>query len=223
MIELDNFWHRKTFESVMHDLQNMWSEGIQELENAHMDCTNNDENNNEMDGIEVIDRCSVCLCRNDAFSEGIESVKQESQDKSRHDETDKKVSELKTIRDESTIKMDIVESAMICWEHTENLAVEEPCDEPEKVTNKHVKMIEKQKHEEEHVGPTLDTGYRLKISIEEFSWEKEDDGSTLETEEHEQQQLVYITTLENGLQKDGTTLYDEEDPNKKACCKKQAY
>ena len=37
----------------------MWTEGIQELENSRMYCTNNDENNNEMDGIEVIDLCSV--------------------------------------------------------------------------------------------------------------------------------------------------------------------
>ena len=36
MIESDNFWHRKTFESVMSNLRNMWSEGIQELENARM-------------------------------------------------------------------------------------------------------------------------------------------------------------------------------------------
>ena len=43
MIESDNFWYRKTFESVMSNLRNMWAEGIQELENAHMYCTNNDE------------------------------------------------------------------------------------------------------------------------------------------------------------------------------------
>ena len=69
MIESDNFWHRKTFESVMSNLRNMWSEGIQELENARMHCTGDDENNNEMDGIEVIDLCSVSRCRNDAISE----------------------------------------------------------------------------------------------------------------------------------------------------------
>ena len=46
MIESGNFWHRKTFESVMSDLRNMWTEGIQELENAHTYCTNDDENNN---------------------------------------------------------------------------------------------------------------------------------------------------------------------------------
>ena len=36
MIELDNFCHHKTFESVKSDLWNMWLEGIQELENARM-------------------------------------------------------------------------------------------------------------------------------------------------------------------------------------------
>ena len=46
---------------------------------------------------------------------------------------------------------------------------------------------------------TLDTGSRLKISIEEFSWEREDDGSILEMEESEQQEIVYITNLEDGL------------------------
>ena len=35
------------------------------------------------------------------------------------------------------------------------------------------------------------------------------------TEEPEQQEIVYITNLEDGLRKDGTTLYNEEDPNKK--------
>ena len=35
LIESDNSCHHKTFESVKSDLRNMWSEGIQELENAH--------------------------------------------------------------------------------------------------------------------------------------------------------------------------------------------
>ena len=34
-------------------------------------------------------------------------------------------------------------------------------------------------------------------------------------EELEQQQLVYITNLKNGLQKDGMKLYNEEGPNEK--------
>ena len=215
MIESDNFWHHKTFESVMSNLWNMWSEGIQELENARMCCTDDNENNNEMDGIEVIDLCSVSRCRNDAISEGKESAMQESQDKSKHDETNKKVDKLKTVRDKSTTKKDNVESAMMCWESTESLAEKEHREEPEKVVNKLVEMMEKQKHEEEHVEPTLNTGNRLKISIEEFSWEREGNGSTLGMEEPEQQEIVYITNLEDGLRKDGTTLYDEEDPNEK--------
>ena len=199
MIELDNFSHHKTFESVKSDLWNLWSERIQELENAPTHCTDDEENNNEMDGIEVIDLCSVCWCGNDTISKGKESAIQESQDKSKHDETNKKVAELKTVRDKSTTKKDNIESAVMCWESTESLAEKEYREEPEKMVNKLVELTEKQKHEEEHVKPTLNTGNRLKISIKEFSWEREGNGSTLGTEEPEQQEVVYITNLEDGL------------------------
>ena len=37
----------------------------------------------------------------------------------------------------------------------------------------------------------------------------------METEEPEQQEIVYITNLKDGLRKDGTKLYDEEGPNEK--------
>ena len=216
MIESDNFWHCKTFESVMSDLRNMWTEGIQELENSRMWCTSNDENNNEMDGVEVIDLCSVNQSKNDTLSEGKESTKQESWDKSKHDGTDKMEAKLKTVESDSMTKNDKVESAMMFWEPTSNLSEEKPHKESEKVTKKPVKKTEKQKHGEEHVGPTLDTGSRLKISIEEFSWEREADTSTLETEEPEQQEVVYIMNLEDGLRNYGTKLYDEKDPNKKS-------
>ena len=158
MIKLDNFWHQKTFESVMSDFGNMWAEGIQELENAHIHCTNNDENNNEMDGVEVIDLCSVSQSKNEMFSEGKESAKQESQDKSKHDGTDKMEVELKTMRSESMTKKEKVKSAMMCWEPTSDFSEEEPHEEPEKVVKKPVKKTEKQKHGEEHVRPTIDTG-----------------------------------------------------------------
>ena len=171
MIEADNFSHYQTFESVKRDLRNMWSEGIQELENARSHCTNDDENNNEMEEIEVIDLCSVSRCENDPIPEGEESAMQESQDRSKHDETDRKLDEFTTVRDDPTTKKDNVESAMMCWEPMENLEEKEPRDEQEKKANMLVETTEKQKHEEEHVGPTLVTGSRLKISIEEFSWE----------------------------------------------------
>ena len=89
MIESDNFWHRRTFKLVMTDLRNMWMEGIQELENSRMYCTNNEENNNEMNGVEVIDLCRVSQSNNDTLSEEKETAKQESWDKSKHDGTDK--------------------------------------------------------------------------------------------------------------------------------------
>ena len=123
----------------MSDLQNMWMEGIRELENAQMYCTNNDENNNEMDGVEVIGLCSVSQNKNDAFSEGKESTKQESQDKSKQDGMDKMEVELKAISSESTTNKEKVEYAMMCWESTSNFPEEEPHEEPEKVAKKPVK------------------------------------------------------------------------------------
>ena len=114
MIETDNYWHHRTFESVKSDLRNRWTEGMQELENANVYCTNDDENNNEMDGIEVIDLCSVSQGKNDAVPDGNESTKQESQDKPNHDEMNETVVDLRTIKDEPTIKKDVVESAMMC-------------------------------------------------------------------------------------------------------------
>ena len=216
MIELDNFCHYQTFESVKSILRNMWSEGIQELEHSRIHCTDGNENNNDKDGVEVIDLCSVSRCGNDTISEGKESTMQESQDKSKHDETNKKVAELKTIRDESTNKKDNVELATMCWESTECFVEKEHREEPEKMKNKLVETTEKQMHEEEHVEPTLNTGNRLKTSIEEFSWDREGDGPTLGAEEPEQQQIVYITSLEDGLRKNGTTLYEEKDLNEKS-------
>ena len=147
----------------------------------------------------MIDVCSVSQSKNDTFSEGKESVKQESWDKSKHDRMDIMEVKLKTMKSESTTKKGKVESVMMCWERTSNFSKEETNKEPEMVAKKPTEKTEKQKHEEEHVGPTLDTGSQLKISIEEFSWEREAGGSTLETEESDQQQVVYITNLEDGL------------------------
>ena len=174
-----------------------------------MYCTNNDKNNNEMDGVEVIDLCSVSQSKNDTLSEGKESAKHESWDKSKHDGTDKMEAELKTVKSDSMTKNNKVESAMMCWELTRDSSKQETHEEREKVAKKPVEKMEKRKHEEEHVGPTLDTGSRLKISIEELSWEREADASTLETEEPNQQQVVYIMNLKDGLRNYGTKLHNE--------------
>ena len=180
-----------------------------------MNCTNNDENNNEMDGVEVINLCSISQSNNETFSEGKESARQENQDKSKHDGMNKMEVVLKTMKSESMTKKEIVESAMMCWEPVNNLSEEKPHEEPEKVMKKPVEKTEKQKHGEEHVGPTLHTSSQLNILIEEFSWEREANGSTLEMEEYDQQQKVYTTNLEDGLRKNGTKLYNEGSPNEK--------
>ena len=66
--------------------------------------------------------------------------------------------ELRTKKSKSTTKNGKVETAMMCWEPTNNFTEEEPHKEPEKVEKKPVKKMEKLKHEEEHVEPTLNTG-----------------------------------------------------------------
>ena len=215
MIKTDIFWHHKMFESVLSNLQKMWMEGIHELENTSMYCTNNAENDDEMDGVEVIDLCSVSQTKNEARGKGKESAKQESQDTMKSDATDRMEDEIRTKKSESMTKNEEVETMMMCWEAVNDLLEKEPSKELEMEEKKPIEKTEKSKHEEEHVKPTLNIGNQLKILIEEFSWEREDDGSTLDTQETEQHELVYITNLKNGLQKDGTKLYDEEGPNDK--------
>ena len=51
MIEVDNFWHLKTFEVVLTDPWRRWDDVIHEQKDVSMHCTENDEINNEMDGI----------------------------------------------------------------------------------------------------------------------------------------------------------------------------
>ena len=133
MIEGDNFWYRKTFESVMSNLRNMWMEGICELEITSMHCTNNDKNDAEMDGVEIIDLCSVSQNKNEAHVEGKESTRQESQDKLKHDAANRMEDKLGTKKSKSTTKNEEVEATMVCWEATNNFPEEEPHKEPEKV------------------------------------------------------------------------------------------
>ena len=115
------------------------------------------------------------------------------------------------------------ETAMMCWEALNDSLRKEPHKESENEGEKPIKKKQKQKDEEECVKPTLNKGNQLKISIEEFSWETEDNGSTIDTQETEQQQLMYITNLEGGLQKDGMKLYDEEGPNNKKTAAKNRH
>ena len=158
MIETDVFWHHKMFESIMSNLWKMWTEGIHELENTSMYCTENAENDDEMDGVEVIDQCSVSQTKTKAHDNGKESAKQESQDKTRSNATDRTEDEIRTKKSKSMTKIKEVETVMMCWETINDLPEKEPCKEQEKEEKKPVQKMEKSKHEEEHVEPTLNTG-----------------------------------------------------------------
>ena len=153
MIETEVFWHDKTFEPVLSNLWKMWMEGIHKLENASMYCSENAENNDEKDGVEVID-----LCKNKARGKGRESAKQESQDKMKSDATNRMEDEIRTKKSKSMTKNEEVETAMICWEAMNDLPEKEPRKEQEKEEKKPIEKTEKSKHEEEHVEPTLNTG-----------------------------------------------------------------
>ena len=99
-----------------------------------------------MDGVEVINLCSVSQNKNKVCVKGKESTKQESQDKLKHNAADKMEVELRTIRSKSMTKNEKVESMMMCWESMSNFTEEEPHEEPEKVAKKPVEKMEKLKH-----------------------------------------------------------------------------
>ena len=81
MIEVDNFWHLKTFEVVLTDLQRRWDEVIHEQKDMFTHCTENSKANDEIDGKEVIDLCSENQTTTSEIHDGEESTKQESHDK----------------------------------------------------------------------------------------------------------------------------------------------
>ena len=111
-----------------------------------------------MDGVEVIDVCSVSQTKNDAHGKGKESAKQESQDKTKSDSTDRMEDKIRTKKSKSMTKNKEVETAMISWEAVNDLLEKEPDKEQEKEEKKPVEKTEKSKHEEEHVKPTLNIG-----------------------------------------------------------------
>ena len=158
MIKTDVFWHHKMFESVLSNLWKMWTEGIHELENASMYCTNNADNDDEMDGVEVISLCSVSQTKNKAHGKGKESAKQESRDKMKSDATNRLEDEIRTKKSKSMTKNEEVKTAMMCWEAMNDFPEKEPHKEQEKEEKKPVERTENSKHEEEHVKPTLNTG-----------------------------------------------------------------
>ena len=147
--------------------------------------------------------------------EGKETTKQESQNKMKTNTITRMESKNRPGKGKPTAESEENETAILCWENVKDSPGKEPHVESENKGEKPIEKTQKPKDEEEHVNPTLHRGNQLKISIKEFSWETEDIGSILDTQETEQQQLVYIMNLEGGLQKDSMKLYEEEGPNNK--------
>ena len=117
-----------------------------------------------------------------------------------------------------------IKVAMMCWENSEGSLGKEPYKETDHQEERADEEMQKLKDEEEHVDSTLHAGNQQKISIEEFSWGKEDDASTLNTQEMAQRQLVYITNLENSLQNYSTKVNEEEGPkDKKPAAKNRSF
>ena len=158
MIEADIFWHQKTFESVLTNLWKMWKEGIHELENTSMYCTKNGEIDNEMDGVEVIYMCSVSQTKNDECCKGKESAKQEREDKKKTNSINRMKDRNRPIKSKPMTKNKEVETEIMCWEAVNDFSNNEPCKGSKNKEEKPIEKIEKSKHEEEHVEPTLNTG-----------------------------------------------------------------
>ena len=82
MIEVDNFWHLKTFEVVLANLWRSRDKEIHEHENEFLllHGTENDKINGELDEKEVIDLCSESQTTTSEICNGEESRKQEIHD-----------------------------------------------------------------------------------------------------------------------------------------------
>ena len=75
MIEVDNFWHQKTFEVVLANLLRSHDEEIHEQESEDLHCTQNDKTNGKLDEKEVINLCSENWTTTSEICKGEESRK----------------------------------------------------------------------------------------------------------------------------------------------------
>ena len=75
-IEVDNFWHLKTFEGVLTELQRSWHKVIHNQKDVSTHCTEKSTINNEMDGKEVNDLCRKNQTTTSELCDGEEITKQ---------------------------------------------------------------------------------------------------------------------------------------------------
>ena len=146
MIEADNFWYLKTFEVVLTDLRRRWDEQIHKQKDVSTHCTENSEINDEMDGVEVIDLCSVSQMENGELHEGKESTKQESQDKMKTNTIAGKESKNTPGKGKPEAKNEENKTMMMYWENLKDPQAKEPQEESENEGEKPIKKMQKLKH-----------------------------------------------------------------------------
>ena len=185
-IEVDNFWHLKTFGVVLTDLQRRWDKEIHKQKDMSMHCTENGKTNSELDGTEFINLCSENQTTTSELHNGEESTKQESQDTEESKIIARLMSKNRPEKDNQAAETKEIEVAMMCWENSEDSLGKEPYEESDDKEEKADEETQEPKDGEEHVDSTQHTGNRLKISIEEFSWGMEDHASMLDTQERAQ-------------------------------------
>ena len=158
IIEVDNFWHLKSFKVVLTNLWRRWDKSIHKQKDMSTHCKENSEINDEMDRTEVIDLCSESETKNGELHEGKESTKQESQDKIKTDTIARMESKNRPGKGRPMAEREENETAMMCWEKLKDSLGKEPHIESENEGEEPVKKTQKPKDEEEHVKPTLNTG-----------------------------------------------------------------
>ena len=145
MIEVDNFWHLKTFGAVLTDLWRRQDNEIHEQKDMSMHCTENCEINNELDGNEVIDLWSENWTTTSELHNGEEITKQESQDTVKSKTIAKLESKNRSEKNNQTAETEEIEVAMMCWENLEDSPGKEPCKETDDKEEKPDKDMQKPK------------------------------------------------------------------------------
>ena len=131
MIEVDNFWHLKTFEAVLTNLWRRWDEVIHKQKDVFMHCTENSKINDEMDGIELIDLCSKTQTNTGEIHDGEESTKQGSQDNMKSKTIARLESKNRPEKDNQMAESEENETVMMSWENLEDSPGKEPHEESE--------------------------------------------------------------------------------------------
>ena len=142
MIEVDNFWHLKTFEAVLTKLWRRWDKVIYEQKDMSSHCTENSEINNEMDGKEVIDLCSENQTTTSGLCDSEESTKQESQAQMKNKTIARLESKNRPEKDKQMAETKENKTVMMCWETSEDSLGKEPYKESDDEEKKPVKNMQ---------------------------------------------------------------------------------